>query len=523
MPSFTEIDTRAVNAACARTLAGAIDLELDSTELSGPSARAVADAIACARRFELGPEGLGHRPGGAPGRAFDLLVQARAEALGARWLPGIASNLRHSHEYSLEKDALKAWAFAIFLGSDCPDCAGTVRNALWSLAQSLDAPEEFGRKADALSRSLSLDGEAFWHSGMGDRESSQQPEADAASSKSEGPTAAAAEVPEDGTRGDVEAPGAVPPSLPASLLRNYIIFSTRHDRVVQAKDLATPGELARLRAQLDSALLPYRHLVTRLARQLQRFLMSRQRRNWLLDQDDGQLDSSRLARLVADSNFESIFRVEEESPFPKTAVTLLLDNSGSMRGHPITVAALTADILTRSLERCGIKVELLGFTTADSDGGLPAIEWKRAGMPTAPGRLNALRHIVYKPMDTPWRRARLSLGALLKDDLLKENVDGEALGWACQRLLARPETRRVLIVISDGAPLDKSTAAANPRGFLDQHLHEVVAWIGSRTDIELHAIGIGHQVGRYYPSSVNLGDVDQLGSVLVKRLATWLA
>ncbi len=522
MPSFTEIDTWAVNAACARTLAGAIDLELDSTRLGGPSARAVADAIACARRFALGPEGLRYRPGGAPGRAFDALVQARAEALGARWLPGIASNLKQWHPSSLAQETLKAWAFTIFCGADHPACTGSVRGGLRSLALSLEAPEEFGREAAALSRTLMLDGGANLARMVEDGNSLRPAESDTVPSTPEIQTVAEQDEP-DGESGDMAGAETAVPPLPPSMTANYAIYTTRHDRVVQARDLATPGELVQLRAQLDSALLPYRHLVTRLASQLQRFLLSRQRRNWLLDQDDGQLDSSRLARLVADSNYESIYRVEEESPFPKTSVTLLLDNSGSMRGHPITVAALTADILTRSLERCGIKVELLGFTTADSDGGLPATEWRRAGSPANPGRLNALRHIVYKSMDTPWRRARLSLGAMLKDDLLKENVDGEALGWACQRLMARPETRRVLIVISDGAPFDKSTAAANPRGFLDQHLHDVVAWIGSRTNIELHAIGIGHQVGRYYPSSVNLGDVDQLGSVLVKRLATWLA
>lgn len=523
MRSFTEIDTWAVNAACARTLAGAVDLELDSAKLAGPTARAFADAVACARRYELGPEGLRHRPGGASGQVFDALVQARAEALGARWLPGIASNLKHLHHSPSAQETLELWAFAIFCGSDIPACSGSVREGLRSLALSLDAPEEFGRKADALSRTLGLDDEANLARVGGDRNTPRPKESGAVASTPENPVTAEADEPDDGEPADIAAVGTAVPPLPPSMTAHYAIFTTRHDRVVQARDLVTPGELVQLRANLDSALLPYRHLVTRLARQLQRVLLSRQRRNWLLDQDDGQLDSSRLARLVADSNYESIYRVEEESPFPKTAVTLLLDNSGSMRGHSITVAALTADILTRSLERCGIKVELLGFTTADSDGGLPATEWKRAGMPVAPGRLNALRHIVYKSMDTPWRRARLSLGALLKNDLLKENVDGEALGWACQRLMGRPETRRVLIVISDGAPLDKSTAAANPPGFLEQHLHEVVAWIGSRTNIELHAIGIGHQVGRYYPSSVNLGDVDQLGAVLVKRLATWLA
>jgi cobaltochelatase CobT len=193
-----------------------------------------------------------------------------------------------------------------------------------------------------------------------------------------------------------------------------------------------------------------------------------------------------------------------------------------MRGHPITVTALTADILTRALERCGIKVELLGYTTADGDGGAPAKEWQAAGSPADPGRLGALRHILYKEMDTPWRRSRRDLGLMLKEGLLQQNIDGEALGWACQRLLLRPEPRRILIVISDGAPVDNATLSANSRNYLDQHLHQVVAWVESKTDVELYAIGIGHQVGRYYTKSINLLNVDELGTSLLKRLREWL-
>ncbi|CAK0769211.1 cobaltochelatase CobT [Gammaproteobacteria bacterium] len=235
-----------------------------------------------------------------------------------------------------------------------------------------------------------------------------------------------------------------------------------------------------------------------------------------------KLDPSRLASFVANPCNIQVFRMEEDGPFRQTVVTLLLDNSGSMRGHPITVAALTADILARALERCGIKVEVLGYTTTDWKGGAPAREWEHAGRPPNPGRLNALRHIVYKGMDVPWRRARRSLGLMLKDGLLKENIDGEALWWACQRLVGRPEPRRILIVISDGAPMDKVTLAANPRDYLDRHLHQVVDWIEKNTNLELHAIGIGHQVARYYRNSVSLRNVDELGTVLVERFKAWL-
>jgi len=259
-----------------------------------------------------------------------------------------------------------------------------------------------------------------------------------------------------------------------------------------------------------------------MAHQLQRLLLARQCRYWSQDHDDGHLDPSRLAPLIAAPTRAQVFRIEEESSFPRTCVTLLLDNSGSMRGHPITVAALTADILARALERCGIPVEILGYTTANWQDNAAAKAWEQEGHVADPGRLNALRHIIYKAMDTPWRRARRDLGLLLQDGLLKENIDGEAVAWAAQRLLRRPETRRLLIVVSDGAPMDKATHAANPRGYLDRHLHEVIAWLEKNTDIELRAIGIGHQVGRYYRHAIQLRNVDELGTVLVQRLGDWL-
>lgn len=523
MPSSSETTAAVVNAACARTLAGVPDLQVDLTGHDGFDTRGMADAIACHSRFRLPDTARQMCPDGPAGRLFMALDEARAETLGARWLPGIAHNLtRRPGDLSNAETRLRTWAWATNRGTPSSDCPPATRAALLGLSLCLDHPQDYARLARDLSLAL-VEAVVTDRSGKPTAPDPSPPSAynhdasaDQVKEDSEGKPQIA-ESAEDGN------PGVAPPPLPEALAHDYRIYTTRHDRVVQAHELADPQLLADLRARLDGELQPYRQMVARLAHQLQRLILARQRRHWALDQEEGQLDSSRLARLVADPGRAHIFRVEEEGPFRQTAVTLLLDNSGSMRGHPITVAALTADILTRSLELCGIKVEVLGYTTAAWEGGAPAQEWAHAGQPVDPGRLNAVRHIVYKGMDTPWRRARRSLGLMLKDDLLKENIDGEALSWACQRLLHRPEARRLMIVISDGAPMDKSTLAANPRAYLEQHLHRVVAWMGKNTDIELHAIGIGHQVARYYPDSVSLRNVDELGTVLFKRLGAWLA
>lgn len=522
-PSSTEDGRQALNAACARTLAGQPDLSLGQADAK---LRGGADAAACHVRYRLPEPARRRRAEGQGGGLFDALDQARAEALGARWLPGIAGNLaQRPGPMPNPRQRLRAWAYAAFRGQPAPDCPDDVYDALSRLARHLDDPVEYGRRAGALCLVLAAHFPAW--TDASDAGPSSPTEADL--SGQDGDTVGEEEHPDgtpqaadQGEDQDDSLPGVAPPPLPEALSQDYRVYDPGSDRVVQAHDLADAAELDRLRVRLDSELLPYRRLVSRLAQQLQRLLLARQRRHWSLDQEEGLLDASRLARLVADGNRAEIFRVEEEGAFRQTCVTLLLDNSGSMRGHPITVAALTADILARALERCGIKVEVLGYTTSDWDGGVPARHWDQAGSPPGPGRLNSVRHIVYKAMDTPWRRARRGLGLMLDDALLKENIDGEALWWACQRLAGRPEPRRLLIVISDGAPMDKATLTANPRGYLDQHLHQVIAWVEKNTDIELRAIGIGHQVGRYYRNSLSLRNVDELGTVLLERLGVWL-
>lgn len=523
-PASIEGSQQVLNAACARTLAAQPDLAL----ANGDSAqRGSADAAACHVRFRLSEIARRSRPKELGGSLFDALDEARAEALGARWLPGVASNLALRPAISANaRNRLRAWAYSVFLGqsTSCPD---EIADALNHLARHIDNPLEYGDRASALALTLGANFPAA-SSSFDPAEPNPKSElaADDSFSGENGETESKEEHP-DGKPQIAEPSqdsihGTAPPPLPEVLTRNYHVYDFCHDRVVQAHELVDAAELDRLRVHLDGELQPYRQLVARLAHRLQRLLLARQRRHWSLDQEEGLLDASRLARLVAAPNRAEIFRIEEDGPFRQTCVTLLLDNSGSMRGHPITVAALTADILARALERCGIKVEILGYTTADWEGGVPAQHWARSGSPTSPGRLNAVRHIVYKSMDTPWRRARRSLGLMLKEDLLKENIDGEALWWACQRLTGRVEPRRLLIVVSDGAPMDKATLAANPRGYLDQHLHQVISWVEKNTDIQLRAIGIGHQVGRYYRNSISLRKVDDLGTVLVDRLGAWL-
>ena len=261
------------------------------------------------------------------------------------------------------------------------------------------------------------------------------------------------------------------------------------------------------------------NIIIRLANRLQRRLMAQQLRAWDFDLEEGILNAARLARVVANPLLPLSFKVEKETNFRDTVVTLLIDNSGSMRGRPITLAALSADILARTLERCGVKTEILGFTTRAWKGGKARTAWVDAGKPPRPGRLNDIRHIIYKEADTPWRRAKSNLGLMLREGLLKENIDGEALLWAHQRLIARPEDRRILMVISDGAPVDDSTLSANPNNYLDLHLRSVIEWIEHRSPVELVAIGIGHDVTRYYKRAVTISDVEELGGTITEQLA----
>jgi cobaltochelatase CobT len=299
----------------------------------------------------------------------------------------------------------------------------------------------------------------------------------------------------------------------------YKSFTTQFDEVVEAQELCDPDELTRLRSLLDQQLNALQTVVAKLANRLQRRLLAKQNRSWVFDLEEGLLDSKRLPRVIVNPDLPLSYKRETDTEFRDTVVTLLIDNSGSMRGRPITVAAMTGDILARTLERCGVKVEILGFTTRMWKGGQSREAWINAGKPANPGRLNDLRHIVYKSADAPWRRARKNLGLMLREGILKENIDGEALLWAHNRLITRTEQRRILMVISDGAPVDDSTLSVNPGNYLEQHLREVIDWIETKSPVELLAIGIGHDVTRYYRRAVTIVDAEQLGGTVLEQLA----
>jgi cobaltochelatase CobT len=299
----------------------------------------------------------------------------------------------------------------------------------------------------------------------------------------------------------------------------YKVFTGEFDEEINAADLCEPGELSRLRAQLDNQLAHLEGVTSKLANRLQRQLLAKQTRSWEFDLEEGLLDTARLARVVVNPTSSLSFKMEKESQFRDTVVTLLIDNSGSMRGRPITVAAMSADVLARTLERCGVTVEVLGFTTRAWKGGQSREQWLQRGKPAGPGRLNDLRHIIYKSGDMPWRRARRNLGLMLREGLLKENIDGEALLWAHHRLLGRPEQRRILMVISDGAPVDDSTLSVNSGNYLERHLRDVIEWIEQESPVQLIAIGIGHDVTRYYRRAITLVDAEQLGGAILGKLA----
>jgi cobaltochelatase CobT len=323
---------------------------------------------------------------------------------------------------------------------------------------------------------------------------------------------------------DAETPGeSWRPELPFSNLppeSDYRVFSNEFDEIVRAEDLCEEAELDRLRAFLDKQLSHLQGVVGRLANRLQRRLMAQQNRGWDFDLEEGVLDTARLPRIIIDPMTPLSFKMERDTIFRDTVVTLLLDNSGSMRGRPITVAATCADILARTLERCGVKVEILGFTTKAWKGGQAREAWLRANKPASPGRLNDLRHIIYKSADAPWRRSRRNLGLMMREGLLKENIDGEALLWAHSRLMARSEQRRILMMISDGAPVDDSTLSVNPGNYLERHLRHVIADIEEHSPVELLAIGIGHDVTRYYKRAVTIVDAEELAGAMTEQLAS---
>ncbi len=510
---------------------------------------------------------------------FEAVEQARVEAIGARRMEGVAQNIdamieqrfQHSRYADIRERAEAPLEQAIALivrerltgqkppknaqklvelwrpsieqraGRDLDRLAAAIEDqrgfglSVRRLLAALDMAEDLGSDENGESEpneeveAGAEDGETFQgqrDEGVDAEETQSAEAAEAAGETTIDASEAAAgefEAEEEGEAAEGEQPGESR-RLPGKARAeprgpDYRAFSKKFDEIVAAESLCEPDELDRLRAYLDKQLQNLSSIVGRLANRLQRRLMAQQSRSWEFDLEEGMLDPARLARIIVDPQQPLSFKREKDTDFRDTVVTLLLDNSGSMRGRPITVAATCADILARTLERCGVKVEILGFTTRAWKGGQSREAWLQAGKPPAPGRLNDLRHIIYKAADAPWRRARKNLGLMMREGLLKENIDGEALDWAHRRLLNRPEQRRILMMISDGAPVDDSTLSVNPGNYLERHLRHVIEEIETRSPIELIAIGIGHDVTRYYRRAVTIVDAEELGGAMTEKLA----
>jgi cobaltochelatase CobT len=515
--------------------AEAVLARVEAATISG--LRAAGDRLALRQRWHDDRVERRFRPGEPPAKEiFDALELARLDAIGARSLVGVAGNLT-AHP-GADRDGLRWLAFEEFSGHRSPnvkaELAAAVRSSLppslldelRSLGADLRDQPRFAELCASWSRaagqhiasaiSAGGDSQAFpWLNPSVEYVlRPQQLDADAAGVPPAKPTLTQAASP----GGDSTYAAEELARAGAAGDAGYRIFTTAHDRVVDAATLASREELAQLRAKMETELSSVRPVVARLAKRLLRVLMARQTRYWRFDLDEGVLDASRLAPFVASRGRAQPFKEESESPFPTTVVSLLIDHSGSMRGRPMLIAALTVEIFARALERCGVKCEVLGFTTRDWDGGEPAREWAAAKYPPNPGRLNALEHVIIKGADVPWRRARPSLGLFLHDDMLKENIDGEALLWAHGRLLARREKRRILVVVSDGTPMDEATSAANGFDYLDDHLRHVVDQIEARSDVQLAAIGIGHDVSRVYRNATKIAKIEQLGPALTDKL-----
>jgi len=516
-------------------------------------------------------------PGGEARAVFEAIEQARVEAIGAQRMRGVAANLTARIEQRYERsrfaevaerseaplpDALGLLVREMLTGQMPPAKAraivnlwrpwieGRARSVLERMPDTLFDQEAFGRLTRDLLAALNL----------ADQLDQQQDEDTQGSEKESDPNAAEVEdenaepeqradpsdarserdaeseqvldAREDGSTDKLdreadasELPRRSEPWRPnLSVLDSpeafgYKVFTCAYDETVNAEELCDPDELDRLRAFLDKQLQALHGAVARLANRLQRRLLAQQNRGWDFDLDEGMIDAARLARVIVDPMHPLSYKQEHDTEFRDTVVTLLLDNSGSMRGRPIMVAACCADILARTLERCGVKVEILGFTTRAWKGGHSREEWLNALKPPLPGRLNDLRHIIYKAADAPWRRARRNLGLMMREGLLKENIDGEALTWAHSRLLARPEQRRILMMISDGAPVDDSTLSVNSGSYLERHLRQVIEEIETHSSVELLAIGIGHDVTRYYRRAVTVTDAEELAGVMTEKLA----
>lgn len=554
-------------------------LPLPSREFSAQEAaeiRGAADAFALRRRYHSAQVHADYRPKNELAAAvYDAMEQSRIEGLGSNEMLGCSHNLDAAlaqrlttYKPAVSTDPARAdLPFVLSLlvrerltGKTVPDAARAVVGAIrpWietragtdlkAITDAMADQEKFARAARTVIADLELAGDLEAEigpeeqgEGQSQEQSSEEKEGDSDASR-EGATSMSADMADSDQAADAaqeavdvmaedmemaagedEAEGTTPwrpNSEPGERLPDaYKAFTTAFDEVVEADTLCDAEELARLRRSLDQQLAPLQGAVAKLANRLQRMLMAKQTRSWHFDQEEGILDSARLSRIIIDPMHPLSFKVESETRFRDTVVTLLIDNSGSMRGRPISIAAVCADILARTLERCGVKCEILGFTTRAWKGGQSRERWVEAGKPVNPGRLNDLRHIVYKTADTPWRRAHNNLGLMLREGLLKENIDGEALLWAHNRLLGRGEDRRILMVISDGAPVDDSTLSANAGNYLERHLREVIGWIEARSPVELIAIGIGHDVTRYYRRAVTIVDAEQLGGAITDQLA----
>ncbi len=512
---------------------------------------------------------------------FEIAEDVRCQALGARVLHGVARNLEAALLDALERkgarfaqgsrfatmlDALALLMRERLTGEPPPDAAAPLMTrwrdelekragaTLERLPDVIGDQVRFARLTHALARDLDLGyeigpaGERELPAETARRERAGRPGPEPATPatlgvksgqgefEQEGPTLpdkeadsrARARLDERERRSETDPKGermthAALPHEPGDPSRHYRVFTRAHDVTLAAERICDPAELARLRALLDQQSRRLQGTVVRLANRLERLLLAQQKRHWSFDLEEGVLDAARLTRIIVDPLAPLAFKEEAETEFKDTVVTLLLDNSGSMRGRPIMVAALCADVLSRTLERCGVKVEILGFTTSDWNGGRSREDWLRAGAPPQPGRLSDVRHLIYKSADAPWRRARQNLGLMLREDMLKENIDGEALLWAHERLLARREQRRILIVISDGVPLDEATLSANPGSFLEQHLRRVVEWIETQSPVELVAIGIGHDVTDFYRRAVAIESAEQLGGAMMEQLTALFA
>ncbi|ATG35049.1 cobaltochelatase subunit CobT [Phaeobacter piscinae] len=544
-------------------------------------ARGTADALALRHKFHDTATHARYAPPGDMARdLYEALESARCEAMGARHMPGTASNIDVKiQNEALRKgyDQIKSATEAplavsagylirhLATGRPMPEAAANVME-LWrgfieqqageTLANLDDTIEDqatfakFARQVitdlgygdqlgedpdqldDEQENDAEEDAEEQQDPDSNGQDDSDEEEADAnpeqAQEQQQDESQAQVsmdemaddEFAEDTEMPDGEAPlDPPPPPAVSEADPDYKVFNDAHDEEIAAEDLAEPAELERLRAYLDQQLEPLKGAVSRLANKLQRRLQAQQNRSWEFDLEEGILDAGRLARVVANPTTPLSFKREKDTEFRDTVVTLLLDNSGSMRGRPISIAAICADVLARTLERCNVKVEILGFTTRAWKGGLAREAWLNEGRPQLPGRLNDLRHIIYKGADAPMRRTRDNLGLMMKEGLLKENIDGEALEWAHRRMIARQEARKILMVISDGAPVDDSTLSVNPANYLEKHLRDVIAMVERRKQVELLAIGIGHDVTRYYDRAVTITDVEQLAGAMTEQLA----